>query len=236
MIDIVLPTLDQRELTMVSEDMTRGPGDPQRNRPEPLAGRIVLGGPLSVPVTTEFVSEDPELKAFVASEAGAAVYHLLHLSLTCATQAPPGGSGATPRSLPDLHTVNVDLTLSAEAGAAFPPVAWSMTPQQVTETVQATTNLQLGPQLAFVGHSRTTQRGRVCVEALRELRSDPGWEIRHTRTVPIAGGYRLAMVVRAPARVVTRVAVGVGASVRRGHLLRRYREEIPDPLRLSVEL
>jgi hypothetical protein len=224
LIDVVLPDLPQRELSLTADGPVRGPGDPAP--PPSLGGRILLGGPVSVPVDAKTVAHDAELQAFVEGEAGSAVYHLLHLSITCEQES--GG--------PELHRVDVDLTLSADAVVAFQPMAWSMTPKQLTETVESTTSAQLGPQLAFVGYSRTAQQGRVCLEALRELRSDPGWEIRHTRTAKIGGTYRLAMVVRAPHGATSRAAVTVGAAVRKGHVMRRYREEVPDPVSLVMTL
>ncbi|MBT2510194.1 hypothetical protein J7I98_30940 [Streptomyces sp. ISL-98] len=240
MIDVVLPELPQRELSLKADGPVRGPGDPAP--PPPLGGRILLGGPVSVPLDAKAVAHDAELQAFVEGEADSAVYHLLHLSITCEKDSEG----------PALHTVDVDLTLTADAdadadtgagagaGAAaivgFQPVAWSMTPKQLTETVESTTSAQLGPQLAFVGYSRTSQQSRVCLEALRELRSDPGWAIRHTRTAKIGGTYRLAMVVRAPRGAKSRAAVAVGAAVRKGHVMRRYREEMPDPVSLVMDL
>lgn len=230
MIDVVLPELPQRELSLKANGPVRGPGDPAP--PPPLGGRILLGGPVSVPLDAKAVAHDAELQAFVEGEADSAVYHLLHLSITCEKDSEG----------PALHTVDVDLTLSADADAGadaivgFQPVALSMTPKQLTETVESTTSAQLGPQLAFVGYSRTSQQSRVCLEALRELRSDPGWEIRHTRTAKIGGTYRLAMVVRAPRGAKSRAAVAVGAAVRKGHVMRRYREEMPDPVSLVMNL
>jgi hypothetical protein len=221
--NVTLPDLPLRQLSLASEQEARGTGAPGA---PPLQGRILLGGPLCVPVTAASVAHDDELSAFVQGEAGIAAFYLMHLSITCAGQ---------PDS-PDLHTVGVNLTLVADPGAAFQPVAWSMTPKKLTETVQNTTSAQLGPQLAFVGHSQTTSQSSTCLEALRELRSDPGWEIRRTANVRIGGGYRLAMVVRAPHGTQSRAEVSVRATVRRGPVLWRYREDVRDPLSLTVAL
>jgi hypothetical protein len=230
MIDVILPGLPERELALVSEETSRPSGHvPPRPADAPtLAGRVVLGGPVSVPVTAELVGRDPELTAHLEAEANRADYHLLHLSVTCARNAPD----------PALHTVNLDLTLSADppedGAAAFPPVAWSMTPRQLTEEAGEAVPARLGARLEFVGADHTAPGERVCLESRRELRSDPGWEIRQTSTVPIGGTYRLAVVVRAPRGAVCRAAVAVGATVREGHTLHRFREEMPDPLRLAV--
>jgi hypothetical protein len=100
--------------------------------------------------------------------------------------------------------------------------------------------VRLGPRLSLVDRSGAPRLGaapdgaggRACLEALRELRSAPGWEIRRTQDCPIGGTYRLALVVRAPRGALCRVRVEVGASVRNGRLRHRYRQRIPGPLTL----
>ncbi|QKV91814.1 hypothetical protein HUT19_08725 [Streptomyces sp. NA02950] len=224
MIDVILPDLSERILSLPSEET------PRSSVPA-LTGHVVLGGPVSVPVTAQLVGGDPELAAFLQAEAHSAVYHLLHCSVTCARDAPE----------PELHSVNLDLTLSAEpardGAAAFQPVAWSMTPRQCTEAADDAPfapAARLGPRLGFLDGGRSDPGERICLEARRELRSDPGWEIRHTHAVRIGGTYRLAMVVRAPRGAMTRASVAVGATVREGHTLHRFREEIADPLPLMA--
>lgn len=217
MIDVILPALPERELTLVSEETPQSPA---------LAGHITLGGPVSAPVTSDLVAGDPELLAFLEAEAHTAAYHLLHCSISCAQDAPE----------PALHTVNLDLTLSADGKgpAAFRPIAWSMAPHQLTEATGACAPVRLGPRLGLRDdHHAPPAGGRVCLEARRELRSDPGWEIRRTGTVPIGGTYRLAMVVRAPRGTVSLAAVAVGATVREGHTPHRFRAEIAHPVRFA---
>ncbi|MEU8827009.1 hypothetical protein [Streptomyces sp. NPDC048636] len=225
MIDVILPDLPERTLSLPSEETPRPAVVPA------LTGRVVLGGPVSVPVTAELVGGDPELSAFLDAEAHSAVFHLLHCSVTCARDAPE----------PELHTLNLDVTLSAEpvrdGATAFQPVAWSMTPRQRIEAaadVPFSPAARLGPRLGFLDPGRADPGERISLEARRELRSDPGWEIRHTHAVRIGGTYRLAMVVRAPRGARARAAVAVGATVRDGHTLHRFREEIADPLPLTA--
>ncbi|MBL1116366.1 hypothetical protein JK364_28810 [Streptomyces sp. 110] len=222
MIDVILPELPERELALLSEET------PQPSGPR-LAGRVVLGGPVALPVTADLVGPDPELLDFLRTEADNAVYYLVHLSVTCARDAPD----------PALHSINLDIGLTAEpvrrGTAVFQPVAWSMTPRQLTAEVTAPAPAaHLGPRLGFQDGGDTALGERVCLEARRELRSDPGWEIRHTSAVRIGGTYRLAMVVRAPRGAVSRAAVAVGATVREGHTLHRFREELEEPLRLAA--
>ncbi|MEU4895615.1 hypothetical protein AB0B12_28405 [Streptomyces sp. NPDC044780] len=224
MIDVILPELPERELALLSEE-TSQPTGPR------LAGRVILGGPVALPVTAELVGPDPDLLDFLRTEADNAVYHLVHLSVTCARDTPD----------PVLHSVNLDVTLTAEpvrrGGTVFQPVAWSMTPRQLTgqaDAGAAERAAHLGPRLGFRHGVPTAYGERVWLEARRELRSDPGWEIRRTSAVRIDGTYRLAMVVRAPRAAVSRAAVAVGATVREGHTLRRFRHELADPLRLAA--
>ena len=219
MIDVILPALPERELTLVSEETPQSPA---------LTAHITLGGPASVPVTPELVAGDPELLAFLEAEAHTAAYHLLHCAVGCAQDAPE----------PALHTVNLDLTLSAGAEAAGPatfgPIAWSMAPHQLTGAADVSAAVRLGPRLGLRDDHHAPPAGeRVCLEARRELRSDPGWEIRRTGTVPIGGTYRLAMVVRAPRGTVSLATVAVGATVREGHTPHRFRAEIAHPVRLA---
>ncbi|MEU1803608.1 hypothetical protein [Streptomyces sp. NPDC019937] len=217
MIDVILPALPERELTLVSEETPQSPA---------LTGHLTLGGPVSVPVTSELVAGDPELPAFLEAETHTVVYHLLHCAVTCAQDAPE----------PALHTINLDLTLSADIKGppASGPIAWSMAPRQLTGTADPSAPVRLGPRLGLRDDHHAPPAGeRVCVEARRELRSDPGWEIRRTGTVPIGGTYRLVMVVRAPRGTVTWAAVAVGATVREGHTPHRYRAEIAHPVRLA---
>ncbi|MGW2330507.1 hypothetical protein ACWC5C_32785 [Streptomyces sp. NPDC001700] len=214
MIDVILPALPERELTLVSEETPQSPA---------LTGHVTLGGPVSVPVTAELAAGDPDVLAFLKAEAPTATYHLLHCAISCARDAPE----------PALHTVNLDLTLSTATEATFEPVAWSMAPHQLTET-DASAPIRLGARLGLPDdHHALTTGERVRLEARRELRSDPGWEIRRTGTVPIGGTYRLVMVVRAPRGTVSLAAVAVGATVREGHTSHRFRTEIAHPVRLA---
>ncbi|MFC0599240.1 hypothetical protein [Streptomyces palmae] len=240
MIDVILPELPERELTLAAEESPPATAPPV----PPLTGRLRFGGPLALPVTGGLVDGDPELADFLAQHADAAEHHLVHLTLSCAQDT----------AGPALHTVNVDLTLTAEhpaaaatappvprapSGAAPAPVAWSMAPQRLDGGTEhaggGAGTVRLGPRLSLVdGHA--APRARVCLEALRELRSEPGWEIRRTEDRPIGGTYRLALVVRAPRGALCRVHVEVGASVRNGRQRHRYRQRIPGPLDLGGRL
>jgi hypothetical protein len=112
-----------------------------------------------------------------------------------------------------------------------------MTPLRLTDRAHIERRLRLGPQLKLmdVEFEQTTAREReeTFLQAQRELRSDPAWEFRRTKTSPLYGSHRLVMVVRAGRGQPTGIAAVVQATVRR-NLLRRYERQIPGVLALEV--
>jgi hypothetical protein len=229
MIELSLPVLPEQELTLESDEPSRGGPDPGATGLPPLEGRVTLGGPFTVPVTPDYVADDPSLRMFVEQEAAHSVYHVVHLSLTFA-----GEPGA-----PRLARAAIELGLSSTSTAAE-PVAWSMTPLRVTETAQVERSFTLGPTLKLheaeaslggIGQTVTGSRTDVFLQALRELRPDPAWEFTRTRDMHLYGSHRLTMVVRAPRDGATSLSGTVRAATK-GGLLRWYRRELPDPLPL----
>ncbi|HUC23614.1 MAG TPA: hypothetical protein VMA73_12975 [Streptosporangiaceae bacterium] len=230
MIAVPLPALREQPLTLELDDPSRGvrpDGGPL------LADRIALGGPYAVPVTAEYVADDPDLKAFVEQEAAHSVYHLVHLSVSFATEP------ASPR----LDRASIELTLSATAGATR-PVAWSMTPMRVLDPVQVERRFRLGPQLKLqemevslgaIEQTTSRKRAETFLQAQRELRSDPAWEFCRTAGMKLSGSYRLIMVVRAANDAGVSISGAVRASVK-GNLLHWYRRELPGPLSLAAAL
>jgi hypothetical protein len=189
-----------------------------------LTNRVAIGGPYAVPVTADYVASDLDLRAFVDGEAARFTYHLVHMSASFA------GTAGQPR----LETATVSLKLAAPTGSPE-PVAWSMAPLRITDTAQVERRLTLGPQLKLqdaevsAGQFEQTtswQRIDVFLQAQRELRSDPGWEFRQTRTMRLQGSFRLTMVVRAASNKPVRVT-GTVLATTRGNLLRRYRGQLP---------
>jgi hypothetical protein len=231
MITVPLPALREQVLTLEPDDPTRGARGEGGAVP-PLGGRITLGGPYAVAVTADYVADDRDLRAFVENEAAHRVYHIVHMSVSFA------GEPARPR----LHRAAIEIRLS---GTAAPePVAWSMSPLRVTDSVQVERSFRLGPELklhdvevsgAEVEQKESWQRTQVFLQAQRVLRSDPAWEFTRTKTMSMYGSYRLIMVVRAARDEVTSFSGTVTAATR-GNLLRRYRRELPDPLVLNAEV
>lgn len=222
MIDISDPILPEQGLTLDVVNSIRGEHEPG-STPQ-LTGRIFVGGPLAVPVTLEFVADDPGLRAFVEREAHS-TFHIVHMSVSFATDS----------TAPMLGTATLELRLTS----AVPPepVAWSMTPLRLTDTSHVERRLRLGPQLKLIDveFEQTTAREReeVFLQAQRELRSDPAWEFRRTKTSPLYGSHRLVMVVRAARGQSTNITAVVRATVRK-NLLRRYEREIPGLLTLEA--
>jgi hypothetical protein len=223
--------LPLRPLVLTSEDDTLAhSADPGPPPVPPLAGRVLLGGPHAVPITREFAAEDPELRLFVDQEAAHAVYHLVRLTLNFPERP------VTPR----LHRVWLGIELAAPGGAGA-PVAWSMTPSEVRDARQRVRHFALGPRLAFLGvevevgewsRTVTEQAGEPFLRAERAQTPHPEWTFTRTRTMPLTGDQSLALVVRAPAGVVSTLGLEIQATTRSRPLgLRRYRE-IPDPLTL----
>lgn len=228
--DIQLPALAMSPITLEPDQIPhRGEPDEQ---PGPLE-RITLGGPLAVPITSEYVEDDPQLKAFVEREADRATYHLMHLAVTFAS-----GPDDAP-----LHTASVGMRLRAPDGDE-PPVAWSMAPLRDTRARTVETTWRFGPELgvgevtaALGGVERKAQHTEteVFVEALRLMRDDPAWQFQATKHQVIEGAHRLFMVVRARHRIDAVVGVVVTASVRRRGII-RYRYEHLHPVTVSRPL
>lgn len=231
MIAVALPALVEHQLTLDSDEPTRGAH--HTDGVPPLAGRVAVGGPYAVPVTPDFVADDPGLRAFVEREMAQNAYHLVHLSLSFA---------AGPAS-PALDRAAIEFRLSA-AMAVCQPVAWSMTPLQITDSVNVERTFRLGPELKLhefelsLGSVERTVSGpqaEIFLQAQRELRADPAWEFQRTRTMQLYGSYRLVMVIRAGKDDAVSISGTVRAATR-GNLLRRYRRELPGPLQLAAVL
>jgi hypothetical protein len=221
MIEIAVPPLRERELTL--EPVTETRGDHEAARLPPLTRRIALGGPLAVPVTPDYVAGYPDLRTFVEQEAGHSTYRLVHLSVSFAAEP------AAPR----LEAVTLEFRLTA-AREAPQPVAWSMAPLRLTDVAHVERSFRLGPHLKLedvevsaVEYEKVTSRQQVEVflQAQRELRSDPAWEFRRTRALDLYGSHRLVMVVRAGREQATGIS-GTVHAVTKGNLLRRYRQQV----------
>lgn len=240
MIQVDVPELVERPLSFIPDSRTRG-WTPAGRRPMPrpavpspaaLAGRIKLGGPVCVPVTDSYVDKDADLRAFLAQEALRFTYHLVHLSLSCAPEP----------QKPRLEWVEVQLMLTS-SDHAEPAIAWSMTPLRITDPAEVTSSWQLGPQLKLLGveatlgkldRSRTNHQAEVYLEGRNELRYDPVWELRRTRTMALRGSHRMIMVVRAARGSTTTISGTVSGATVSGSILRREHTALPESITVSA--
>lgn len=233
MIELPVPDLPKRELTLESIDPVRGEAHPVGEAPPPLAGRIFLGGPYARQVTSDFVADDPGLSAYVDSESSHHAYHIVYMNLSFAARP------VTPR----LASATLSMKLSATVRTPE-PIALSMSPRRMSDTTEVQRVFRLGPQLTLadvdaslgeIGKTTSRKEDEVFLQAMRLLRSDPAWEFRRTRTRDIEGSYDLVMIVRAARNAATGITCTVTASTK-AHLRRWYRRELLDPLRLETAL
>ena len=115
-------------------------------------------------------------------------------------------------------SVQVHLARSDAQESGAQPIAWSMLPDRETSESQASTKVQLGADAKLLKltleRSMTTKRADLFVEALNELRSDPGWEFTRTNSVEISGTHRLVLVVMSDAGAGVIGDVAASATVR----------------------
>lgn len=237
MIELNDPQLVERDLVLTPVGVLR---DTTSSVPaegietEPLAGRVRVGGPHAVRLTPEELAADPELARYAKDQAALYDHYLVRLAVTFATG---------PRE-PRLEFAHVGITLSS-TGWAPQPVVHSMDPLRLTDEVRSQRSWRLGPQLALFGAEAslgelgggkdfTTQQ--PLVQAMDLGSAKPAWEFRRTMSNELSGSYPLALVVRCGTGVVTELSCTVTAGVKPGGLMRRYRRELPDPLRLEAVL
>ncbi|MEV0978790.1 hypothetical protein [Streptomyces sp. NPDC049915] len=231
MLELADPALEPRELVLLPDEALRG--EPGEGASPPLAGRILVGGPHVLQLTPAELGTDPELARFAQAEAGLSAYYLIRLAVTFAPQ---------PRR-PRLEFAHVALELSAKPADPAPRVH-AMDPVRVTDPVQTSRTLRLGPQLSLMGtdaslgeleRSVAFTAHHPLVEALGLYSNAPAWEFRRTPAHELSGCHPLRLIVRAPADAVTEVSVTVSAGAKIP-LLRRFTRRLPNPLRLETTL
>lgn len=235
MIAIGLPDLTMVPVSFVPDDevvrsLDHGP-------PANLAQRILIGGPLAVPITSETVAGDDDLRTFVTAEAAERTYHLVHLAATF-TGRPDD---------PPLVSATLDLLLSTgsqQQDGSDSPIAWSMLPLRLADDRESTTTWTLGPQLTLFSsggslgsreHTDTRHVSEVFIEALGLLRPDPGWRISATTKTAMTGTHRFVLVVRGPREQAIHAVISMRSTVRSRPLL-RYRSQALPPVVLSAAL
>jgi hypothetical protein len=172
----------------VLEPVQRATKGDDATHADPLPGRIALGRPVALRLAAEGI-EDKELRSFVEGYRDRSNFTLVHLA--CSFRAEPGTS---------FTRASVQVRLSRSDDSEAPePIAWSMLPDRQTSDCEASTKVQLGANAkllsATLERTVTVKRADLFIEALNELRSDPGWEFTRTASVEISGAHRLALVV-----------------------------------------
>jgi hypothetical protein len=211
MISFDLPDPPERDLVLTPKPgYFRGKAaDPAAG--EPLRQRIGVGGPVYRTIDTDS-TDDAELRHFLEAEAADSDFYLLHLTCTLRPDADD-----------PFTEVLIELDLAQADGTG--PIAWSMDPDRISDPVELSRTVSLGPTLKFfgigidltAGQERKVTRQEIFLEALYELQSTPSWGLYRTSTSELRGLHRFRLVVRAPKGSVVSGTVLVEAKVQRRH-------------------
>ena len=210
MIAIEMPDPPTQDLVLTPKaDEFRGIAPAPEAR-EPLRHRISIGGPVHRRIDADS-TDDTELRLFLEKEASDWDFYLLHL--TCTLQ--PAAEEPFTEALIELDLVDADGT-----GA---PIAWSMHPDRMVDTVEVSRTVSLGPTLKILGvgvnltsqQQRRATRREIFVEAMYELESTPSWGLYRTSSSELRGLFRFHLVVRAPKRSMVSGTTSVQAKVQR---------------------
>lgn len=228
MIELSIPDPTPRALTLEPR-VERG------GTPAPwLPARMSIGGPLAVPLDADRVTGDDDLRTFIQREE-TADFFLVHLAATFVPD-------------PDEPFERAWLTvrLQRRDDVTEPmPIAWSMQPNRISDEVERSRKVSIGPSLKIAGvgveasaASGSTQVLRdVSLEARHELEANPMWVLERTRSAPIRGVQRFVLVVRSPRGVSTGGVVESGAVLRRrllGPITHRATLEDGTPIRFEL--
>lgn len=187
-----------------------------------LRGAVDLGEVISVPLDASLAGDDALLKHFLQKEGDGYRFHLLRL--VCGFRP---GKGETF----DRAWLTFDLRRE-DGGPANRPIAWSMEPERLSRPVEISTTVKLNSKLGFsgaevggeIGGGEKYSRDEVFLEAYKQQQATPFWEFRTTSKVDLQGSYRLSMVVRSPAAVVTGGEVSLSVGVKQTRYLLFYEE------------
>jgi hypothetical protein len=232
-ITIEMPDPPIQDLVLTPKaDSFRGiaPGPEAR---EPLRQRVSIGGPVHRRIDADF-TDDTELRRFLEEEAADWDFYLLHLTCTLHPVAEEPFTEAL---------IELDLTQADNTRA---PIAWSMHPDQLVDTVEVSRTVSLGPTLKILGvgvnltgqQQRSVTKREIFVEAMYELESTPSWGLYRTSSSELRGLFRFHLVVRAPKRSMVSGTTSVQAKVQRRHFgVIPYNADVADaPLPLNFNL
>ena len=185
-----------------------------------LERRVGMGRPFAIRLRPEKLDRDAA--AFVRAEEERASYYLFTLPVSF-----------YPEAQAPLLSADLGILLSQDGAVGEPePVAWSMSPTQVSSPRRPSTTVTLTARLLFmeakVSRDIGSEQPEFFLLGLGEGKSDPEWRFRPTSQQPLVGVHRLSLIVWAPAGVRCAADIRIGASVRqrKAHLI-SYRGVLP---------
>lgn len=186
---------------------------------KPLAGLFSIGTPLVYPFTDELAAQDKALGQFLVHERDHRFF-LVHIACTF-------------RPSPNAPFESASLQIQLQAADGAPAIAWSMSPERVTDNVNYSRKVNVSSDLKILAlgaeAGTSGERREICVEASGLLQPDPAWEFTRTDRVAISGSHRLFLVVRSPQGVAVTGSLELSMTVRQLRLgLIPYKVELPD--------
>lgn len=179
---------------------------------EPLVDRASIGCPVAIPLTSDRVAADSELRTFIEAEAGSARYVLVYLACTF---KPTRGERISKAWL----SVNLGLRPSPQDGNLA--IAWSMEPMRTSKALSLHRTLSIKVPVKFVEANAevgsAVSAEAVFCEALDLQQSTPSWEFTDSQSQRLRGAQRMNLVIRAPLAEVTGT-VSLRANVTRKRL------------------
>ncbi|GIG88088.1 hypothetical protein [Plantactinospora endophytica] len=192
--------------TVLAPESRATKGVPEATPDEPLATRILLGGPVCRPLHADAV-DDPGVAATLTTERDASDYTMVDLGVTF-----------NPADGERIQNAWVQVMLSVPAGIE-PAIAWSMTPERLASPDLLTTEIEVRTDLKILSlgakTSRAVTRQDTFLQALNPLRADPTWEFSRTSSAEIVGALRMALMVRSAVGSPVRGALRMVAVIRR---------------------
>jgi len=186
---------------------------------KPLNGLFSIGTPVVHPFTDELAAQDKNLGQFLVREHD---HHFVLVHIACTFR---------PNHNTPFESASLQIQLQSTGGTDA--IAWSMSPERVTDNVTYSRKVTIGSDLKILqlGAEAGTsgERRDVSIEASGLLQSDPAWEFTRTGSVAISGSHRLFLVVRSPRERTVTGSLELSMTVRQLRMgLIPYKVELPD--------
>ena len=186
---------------------------------KPLTGLFSIGTPVVHPFTDELAAQDKNLGQFLVREHDHR-FVLVHIACTF---RPDHGA--------PFESASLQIQLQDTGGADA--IAWSMSPERVTDNVTSSRKVSIGSNLKILELGAevetSAERRDIHIEASGLLQSDPAWEFTRTDRIAIRGSHRLFLVVRSSRGGTVTGSLELSMIVRQLRLgLIPYKVELPD--------